>query len=129
MGLAPHLSTEFKNLTNLLFLDLTGNKISEFPTEITALKKLKALGLEDNHLYKLSSEIGNLKNLIILGLEDNELSQLPSEIVKLRKHNQYPTILTSRLVDNAYLLTTMTNHALTATHLQNKLKYSYEEPA
>ena len=51
------------------------------------------------------------------------------KIVKLRKHNQYPTILTSRLVDNAYLLTTMTNHALTATYLQNKLKYSYEEPA
>jgi hypothetical protein len=84
-----------KNNKGLIYLDLRGNQLDEFPKEIGQLQKLEVLDLSYNNLVELPKEIGQLQNLVILRLGNNNLVELPKEIGKLQNlielhidHNQ-----------------------------------------
>ena len=66
-------------------LNLSGNKMSELPTEIGELTNLSELGLNENQINKLPAEIGELTNLSELYLRQNQISKLPAEIGELTK--------------------------------------------
>jgi Leucine-rich repeat (LRR) protein len=71
------------NLSNLTYLDLYLNQISEIPSEIGNLSNLTYLDLCDNQISEIPSEIGNLPNLQKLYLGDNQISEIPNEIGNL----------------------------------------------
>ncbi|MEM7342019.1 MAG: COR domain-containing protein, partial [Actinomycetota bacterium] len=71
---------EIGALTNLTYLYLNSNHLTELPPEIGALTNLTYLYLNSNHLTELPPEIGALTNLGYLGLNDNQLTELPPEI-------------------------------------------------
>ena len=74
------------DLTNLTWLDLSHNKLSEgIPTELGSLANLEALSLGDNRLSgSIPSELGNLVNLQVLNLASNQLSgPLPQGLTSL----------------------------------------------
>jgi len=68
---------------NLKVLYLGGNKITEIPSEIGQLTNLKRLYLGGNQINKISPEIGKLTNLRSLYLDRNQIKEIPSEIGKL----------------------------------------------
>uniref|UniRef100_A0A8C9DIT5 Leucine rich repeat containing 63 n=1 Tax=Prolemur simus TaxID=1328070 RepID=A0A8C9DIT5_PROSS len=91
----------------LIYLNLSFNDLSSFPTEVFCLKNLQVLKLRNNPIKEIPSEIQQLKYLRIFGiafnwitvlppglfclsyLEDldvsyNEISFIPNEIQKLR---------------------------------------------
>ncbi len=67
----------------LTSLNLSSNKLTEFPKEICQLQKLEVLHLSNNQLTELPREICQLTNLTTLDLSDNRLTELPEEIYKL----------------------------------------------
>jgi len=103
------LPPEIGKLSNLTYLDLSGNNLTSLPPEIGKLANLTKLDLSistktDNknifnilqnlpnlhHLYldtkdltSLPPEIGKLANLTELNLDENNLTSLPPEIGKL----------------------------------------------
>jgi len=74
-----------ENLQNLIHLDFSYNLLSgSIPIEITNLSQLKFLNLKTNQFSgTIPSEIGNLTSLESLILEYNQLSGIPSEISNL----------------------------------------------
>lgn len=66
-----------------LKLDLSGQNLSEIPTEVLEMSWLKTLILDGNRLTRLPPEIGELTALERLELERNGLTALPQEIGKL----------------------------------------------
>ncbi len=77
------LPTEIGQLANLTTLHLNHNQLSELPTEITQLTNLTTLVLNHNQLSELPAEIGQLADLTTLDLSYNRLSKLPAEIGQL----------------------------------------------
>lgn len=69
---------------NLKTLDLSKNKISLLPAEIGQLGSLEKLDLSRNELSLLPPQIGELKRLTELNLEKNTLQYLPEEIGGLK---------------------------------------------
>ncbi|MEI8365911.1 MAG: NEL-type E3 ubiquitin ligase domain-containing protein [Parachlamydiaceae bacterium] len=59
-------------------INLSGNKLSSFPTEILKFTKLKELSLEKNNLSNLQESLSNLTTLEILNLSRNKLTKLPN---------------------------------------------------
>ena len=97
-------------LTNLEYLNLNQNNLSEIPESIISLKKLSVftvadnkigslpkyfgalhslteLHLEENLITHLPESIGQLKNLKILDISDNEIAQLPESLTELTQEN------------------------------------------
>lgn len=72
-------------LTGLKILDLSNNKISKLPKELSKLTKLEDLDLSMNKLNGFPDQIIGLQQLKILGLSKNGISKLPKEILKLRQ--------------------------------------------
>ena len=64
-------------------LDLSGLGLKSLPPQVWNLTNLTFLNIEHNELTELPSEIGYLTNLTGLVLADNQLIGLPPEIVKL----------------------------------------------
>ena len=54
-------------------LDLSGNQLTQLPSEIGHLTRLTYLTLSSNRLTQLPSEIGQLTQLTCLYLTDNQL--------------------------------------------------------
>ena len=79
------LPPEIGSLTNLEWLELSGNHLTTLPPEIGDLKNLETLGLDSNHFTTLPPEIWKLKNLKALDLGRNQLTTLPKEIGNLTK--------------------------------------------
>jgi Leucine-rich repeat (LRR) protein len=71
------------NLTNLKYLNLSGNDLRSIPNKIDNLTKLTHLDLNNNSLHYLPESFGNLASLIELNLQDNCLSKLPESFAKL----------------------------------------------
>lgn len=61
------------SLTNLHYLNLSGNRISEIPDEIENLQNLFELDLSNNRIKKVNTGITKLKNLKILNLKGNKI--------------------------------------------------------
>ncbi|PKN92928.1 MAG: GTP-binding protein [Chloroflexi bacterium HGW-Chloroflexi-6] len=85
LGALRNVPKEIGKLSNLIKLDLGGNRIRELPNELWQLKNLKSLVLRHNKLSDLSARIGQMKNLRTLDLTDNRLTELPETIGKLTK--------------------------------------------
>lgn len=61
-------------------LDLSGQKLSEIPSDVFELTHLKKLDLSNNLLKALPAEISNLSNLVEMDVSHNQLTELPSAI-------------------------------------------------
>ena len=68
----PPLISELKSLQ---ILNLTGNKLSQLPVELSLVVSLKELLLFDNQLTFIPPEFGQLYQLDVLGLEGNPMSE------------------------------------------------------
>lgn len=79
------LSAKLVNLTKLEELFLDENNLDALPREISLLKNLKILSVSKNNLKKLPREIGELKNLIELDISKNQIPEFPIQIKKLKK--------------------------------------------
>lgn len=79
---------DFSSLTkfkSVVFLQASGNKISEIPPTITDMKSLKYLYLGNNKLAYLTPGICRLENLELLALNNNKLKRIPETLVQLKK--------------------------------------------
>lgn len=74
------LPDEMCQLTDVVQVLITNNKIETVSSEIGNLKKLTKLVLTKNQLKSIPAEIGQLKNLKTLKLGNNPISSLPPEI-------------------------------------------------
>lgn len=61
-------------------LDLSGQRLREFPVQIFRLVNLQELNLSDNKLTELPANLADLANLQMLNLTDNKLRTLPDEM-------------------------------------------------
>lgn len=76
---------ELRKLTNLQYLDLSKNKIAEIPPWIGELKNLQFLILSKTKIDSLPPEFGDLANLKYLVMNRCELQALPHTIGKLNE--------------------------------------------
>ena len=80
-GCFDELPIGFAKLTNLKKLDLSQNKMKEFPEMILRFKKLEHLDLSLNsEITEIPDGIENLKKLKILKLGYNDIEELPQNI-------------------------------------------------
>ena len=79
-----NIPIELYNLKNLNWLEISYNKIKEFPKEICYLENLEILSLRVNALKIIPKEIGNLMNLKLLDIGQNSLKSIPEEIYGLK---------------------------------------------
>lgn len=66
---------EIHDLTNLVELNLSNNRMTGIPAEVGQLRKLKILNYANNNITGLPNELGNLTQLEILDLSGNNVSQ------------------------------------------------------
>jgi len=89
LDLSKQKLTEFpkgiRKLTNLQYLDLSKNKITEVPAWIGELKDLQVVVLSKNKIDSLPPEFGDLSNLKYLIMNRSELQTLPHTIGKLKE--------------------------------------------
>ncbi len=64
-------------------LDLSGNQLTELPSELFQVTSLTKLNLNGNHLTSLPNDIKSLTKLSVLTLRSNQLTKVPSEIFQL----------------------------------------------
>lgn len=74
---------EITQFENLEVLDLSKNRFDSIPPAIQKLTQLKTLDLSRNRLKYLPSEIGQLKQLRVLNLGANKIETLPETIGNL----------------------------------------------
>jgi len=65
-------------------LDVSFNRLTQFPEDWTLLYQLAQLNLAGNDLQRLPKDIKKLRNLVSLDLSDNLIDQLPDQLAKLR---------------------------------------------
>ena len=78
-----NIPVEISNLTNLQKLNLNYNLLTSIPSTIGSLSRLEILNCGSNRLTSIPSEIGNLANLQILDLSSNGFTTVPSFIGNL----------------------------------------------
>ncbi|MFI5204400.1 MAG: leucine-rich repeat domain-containing protein [Flavobacteriales bacterium] len=76
---------EIFTFKNLVSLDLSRNKIAVIPAEITSLKNLEELNLSRNKIKEMPAALFDLKHLKKLILNQNLIESIPSEIRKLEQ--------------------------------------------
>ncbi|CAN8298669.1 unnamed protein product [Cochlearia groenlandica] len=69
-------------------LDLTNNKISDVPGEISKLINMQRLLIADNLVERLPGNLGKLQSLKVLMLDGNRISCLPDELGQLIRLEQ-----------------------------------------
>lgn len=76
---------ELRKLTSLQYLDLSKNKITDIPPWIGELKDLQVLILYKNKIDSLRSQIAELSHLKYLDLNRTDLEKLPHSIGQLKE--------------------------------------------
>ncbi|KAM3966475.1 leucine-rich repeat-containing protein 57 [Aphomia sociella] len=83
------IPAEVLNLCDILRnLDLSKNKITLLPEEISNFKHLKQLNLDTNKLEVLPNSLTNLIKLEILNISNNQISSLPQKLSNLNNLKQ-----------------------------------------
>jgi internalin A len=85
-------------LTQLMKLDLSDNKLTTLPDAIAQLQNLTELYLGSNKLTSLPESIFNLQSLTSLYLNNNEITNLPestTKLINLKRLNLFRNSLTS----------------------------------
>uniref|UniRef100_A0A336KQ08 CSON014292 protein n=1 Tax=Culicoides sonorensis TaxID=179676 RepID=A0A336KQ08_CULSO len=72
-------------LRNLKYLYLGGNQIGSIPTTVSKMQSLQLLSMSGNQLKDVPETVGKLKNLQALVLADNLIERLPPSIANLKK--------------------------------------------
>ncbi|EFN70476.1 Leucine-rich repeat-containing protein 58 [Camponotus floridanus] len=78
------LAKDFENLANLRELNLSGNRLTEFPNQVLDLALLRYLYLGGNRINEISKDIWKLQRLRILSMGDNRLTEVPSTLGQLK---------------------------------------------
>mmetsp|Transcript_17398 Transcript_17398/g.25933 ORF Transcript_17398/g.25933 Transcript_17398/m.25933 type:complete len:504 (+) Transcript_17398:288-1799(+) len=71
------------NLSSVRKLNISRNRITHLPIEISNLTSLEILYMEKNSLDYIPKEIGCLKKLVHIDISDNRLASLPHEFCQL----------------------------------------------
>ena len=79
---------ELGQLLNLNRLWLQNNQLTQIPKELGQLLNLEWLDLKNNQLTQIPKELGQLLNLEWLRLENNQLTQIPKELGQLPIYNK-----------------------------------------
>lgn len=69
----------FRDCTNLVHVDLSGNGLQDLPPEIANMKELELLDLGMNKIEVLPNGLGKLSKLRVLDLKCNKLKKLPDD--------------------------------------------------
>lgn len=80
-----NLELALKNPEKVYVLDLSKQKLDEFPMEIIQFKNLRELYLGKNKIKDIPSEIGKLTELEIVDFSKNRLSALPISLFSCKK--------------------------------------------
>ncbi len=75
----------YEDLTNIKHLNLHGNQISTFPSELQSLEHLERLKFGHNYLYSLPDIFSSFKCLIEIAFNNNFLTRLPPSFADLTK--------------------------------------------
>lgn len=115
------------SLSKLTFLNLSYNMITNIPCEIQNLSKLKELRLDFNDIETISPDIGKISSLKILSLNANILTSIPKTIQNLRLTQLYLDVNNLKCVcecipDTIEKLSLYNNENLSCT-LSKKFKY------
>ena len=79
-----NIFNNFENtLSELIFLSIENNQLTEFPSSIEKLKKLETLNISGNNITTIPEFIGDLSFLKIIDLKSNFLTKLPLSITRL----------------------------------------------
>ncbi|KAL0134135.1 hypothetical protein PUN28_001173 [Cardiocondyla obscurior] len=78
------LTKDFENLSNLRELNLSGNRLTEFPNQILDLPSLRYLYLGGNRINEIAKDIWKLHGLRVLSMGDNILTEVPSTLGQLK---------------------------------------------
>ncbi|XP_077261747.1 leucine-rich repeat-containing protein 58 isoform X2 [Temnothorax americanus] len=78
------LAKDFENLASLRELNLSGNRLTEFPDQILDLPGLRYLYLGGNRINEITKDIWKLQRLRVLSMGDNRLTEVPSTLGELK---------------------------------------------
>lgn len=78
------LAKDFENLANLRELNLSGNRLTEFPHQVLDLAVLRYLYLGGNRISEITKDIWKLQRLRVLSMGDNRLTEVPSTLGQLK---------------------------------------------
>lgn len=81
-----HYSLEdgFENPDAVYKLDLSGKRLSKFPTEVFLFKNLHILILANNKIDSIPTDIDRLQSLVTLNLLGNKINKLPDNLGNIR---------------------------------------------
>lgn len=106
------------NKSQVYKLNLSNQKLKEFPKEILLFENLQELNLGKNQIKEIPQEINRLKNLQVLNLSKNKIKKLPETFGDLKElHTLY--LSKNRLIyfpnemrglDNLKLIDVSKNH-------------------
>lgn len=82
--------------TTLKELNLSGNRFTQFPEQVTELKALKYLYLGGNQIANVSKDIWKLQNLQLLSLGGNLITEIPETVGLL--NNLHALVLCDNLL-------------------------------
>ena len=83
--LGPLIDDIFKQLSNLQWLSLSKNNVTNIPKSICLMKQLKELYIYENNIRMIPREMCMLEQLDVLWIDRNKISKIPSEIVQLKE--------------------------------------------
>lgn len=84
------LENAVANKNQVYKLNLSNQKLKEFPKEILLFENLQELNLGKNQIREIPAEINRLKNLQVLNLSKNKIKKLPQTFGDLKElHTLY----------------------------------------
>lgn len=78
------LPKSFENLPALRELNLSGNRLTEFPEQVLDVPELKYLYLGGNYISEIKSNVCKMQRLQILSMGSNRLTEVPSTLGELK---------------------------------------------
>lgn len=92
------LPKSFDNLPGLRELNLSGNRLTDFPDQVLELAELKYLYLGGNHITEISKDVWKLQRLQVLSMGGNRLTEVPSTLGQLK--SLQALVLCDNMLDN-----------------------------